>query len=198
MFTFAVDFYSFSSSLTFQWLESQYTICPGLGLVHFRLHGFLRNVPRPGWRSGEAPQDIQFLLKKKSESTVVMFVCVLNGLKVIHSCLFLNGNATYVQFLHRRFTLFNLERLGFFECNQTLDSLDTHILFCTPYFLFFWIQCPVSFVDRQHCVQFTSSGRFQNLWKCSFQPQKTCWTRRTMVSVNWLSVFNCWNWESFF
>lgn len=37
-----------------------------------------------------------------------------------------------------------------------------------------------------------SSGRFQNLWKCSFQQQKTCWARKTMVGVNNLSGCSCW------
>lgn len=58
--------------------------------------------------------------------------------------------------------------------------------------LFFFSSLSVFCVDRQRCVQFMSSGRFQNLWKCSFQPQKTCWARKTMVSVNCLSGCNCW------
>lgn len=32
-----------------------------------------------------------------------------------------------------------------------------------------------------------SSGRSQSSWKCFFQPQKTCWVRRTTVSGNWTS-----------
>lgn len=47
-------------------------------------------------------------------------------------------------------------------------------------------------VDRRHCVQFMSSGRFLNSWKCSFQPQKTCWARKTMVCVNSLSGCSHW------
>lgn len=137
MFTFAVDFYPFSSSLTFQWLESQYTICPGLGLVHFRLHGFLRNVPRPGWRSGEATQDIQFLLKKKSKSTIVMFVCVLNGLKLIQSCLFLNENAHMYSFFTVDYTFqFGIQWVFRLKLNIGRFSRETFILFSTPCFLF--------------------------------------------------------------
>lgn len=39
-------------------------------------------------------------------------------------------------------------------------------------------------LTRRRCVQFMSSGKFQSSWKCSFQPQKTCWARKTMVRVN--------------
>lgn len=58
---------SLNSLLPTQWLESQHTIRPGPGLVHFGLHGFLRNVSWPGWRGREAAQNIQLLLEEKSK-----------------------------------------------------------------------------------------------------------------------------------
>lgn len=58
---------SFNCILLFQWLESQHTIRPGSGLVHFGLHGFLRNVSWPGRGGREAAQNIQLLLKEKSK-----------------------------------------------------------------------------------------------------------------------------------
>lgn len=33
--------------------------------MHFRVHGFLRNVPRPGWRGRETAQNVQLLLEEK-------------------------------------------------------------------------------------------------------------------------------------
>lgn len=46
------------------------------------------------------------------------------------------------------------------------------------------LQCvltEVFFLSRQHCALFMSSERCLNLWRCSCQPPKTCWTRRTTV-----------------
>lgn len=37
------------------------------------------------------------------------------------------------------------------------------------------------FLYRQHCVLFMSLERCLNSWRCSCQPPKTCWMRRTMV-----------------
>lgn len=76
----------------------------------------------------------------------------------------------------------------------TLDSLASSPCVLNIYRSreFFFSSLSVFCVDRQRCVQFMSSGRFQNLWKCSFQPQKTCWARKTMVSVNCFSGCNCW------
>ena len=51
-----------------QWSESQHTVCPGPGLVHPGLHGFLRDVSRPGWRGGEAAQNLQLLPEEKGTS----------------------------------------------------------------------------------------------------------------------------------
>lgn len=64
---------SFGSLLPTQWLESQHTIRPGTGLVHFGLHGFLRNVSWPCWWGREAAQNIQFLLEEKSKADYSYF-----------------------------------------------------------------------------------------------------------------------------
>lgn len=57
----------FDSFLPHQRFESQHTIRPGPGTVHFRLHGVLRNVPRPGRGGGEAAENVQLLLKEKGK-----------------------------------------------------------------------------------------------------------------------------------
>lgn len=48
--------------------KSQHTVRPGTGLVHPGLYGIVRNVSRPGRGSGEAPQNVKFLLEEKGNS----------------------------------------------------------------------------------------------------------------------------------
>lgn len=67
-----------------QWFESQHTIRPRPGFVHFRLHGIFRNVSWPGRRSRKAAQNFQLVLKEKSKlhcchtlSTWCLFYCLI-------------------------------------------------------------------------------------------------------------------------
>lgn len=139
---------SFRSVFPTQWLESQHTIRPGPGLVHFGLHGFLRNVSWPCWRSREAAQNIKLLLEEKSEHVYIN---------------------------------------TFSKLWLTVQEWKWIIVLIGTLLLQRYVQI---FVDRQRCVQSMSSGRFQNLWKCSSQPQKTCWVRRTTVSVKCALLIN--------
>lgn len=51
-----------------------------------------------------------------------------------------------------------------------------HVLLSLQYVL-----TELFFLYRQHCVLFMSLERCLNSWRCSCQPPKTCWMRRTMV-----------------
>lgn len=73
-----ISVYPLHLMFSLQWLEPQYTVCAGTGLVHPGLHGLIRNVPWLSWRSGETPQNVKLLSEEKGISHPLTAECGLH------------------------------------------------------------------------------------------------------------------------